>query len=122
MMVKKHLKKNLGLLEVFSISSGAMISSGLFVLPGIAYLTAGPCMIVSYFIAGVLALFGILSQAELVSAMPKAGGDYFYITRSMGPAVGTINGLIVWFSISLKSAFALIGMATLVNLVTEIVA
>ncbi|MDD3043854.1 MAG: amino acid permease [Candidatus Delongbacteria bacterium] len=120
MMVKKHLKKNLGLLEVFSISSGAMISSGLFVLPGIAYLTAGPCMIVSYFIAGVLALFGILSQAELVSAMPKAGGDYFYITRSMGPAVGTINGLIVWFSISLKSAFALIGMATLVNLVTEI--
>ncbi len=114
----KH-NKQLGLLEIFSISSGAMISSGLFILPGIAYITAGPGMILSYFLAGLLALTGILSQAELVSAMPKAGGDYFYITRSMGPAVGTINGLIVWFSISLKTAFALLGMAVLSNLLFE---
>jgi amino acid transporter len=119
-MGKKHLKKNLGLLEVFSISSGAMISSGLFILPGIAYVKAGPGILASYFIAGLLAMTGILSQAELVSAMPKAGGDYFYITRSMGPAAGTINGLIVWFSISLKTAFALLGMSVVSNLFIQL--
>jgi len=30
----------------------------------------------------------MLSKAELATAMPKAGGDYFYIDRSMGPAMG----------------------------------
>ena len=111
------LKKKLTLIDVFSIAAGAMISSGLFVLPGLAYAQAGPAIIVSYFIAGVFALTGMLSQAELVSAMPKAGGTYFYVTRSLGPAVGTIDGLITWFSLSLKSVFALFGMAAFIKLI-----
>ncbi|MDP6438776.1 MAG: amino acid permease [Candidatus Brocadiia bacterium] len=106
-----RLKKDLRLHHVFCIASGAMISSGLFVLPGLAHARAGPAVVVSYFLAGLLALTGMLSQAELVSAMPKAGGTYFYVTRSMGPAVGTVDGLLTWFSLTLKSAFALIGMA-----------
>ena len=89
-----------------------MISSGLFILPGMAHAFAGPAVVISYFIAGLLALTGMLSQAELVSAMPKAGGTYFYVTRSLGPAAGTVDGLITWFSLSLKTAFALVGMAT----------
>lgn len=105
------LKRELNLLDVFCIASGAMISSGLFILPGLAHGYAGPAVVVSYFLAGLLAMTGMLSQAELVSAMPKAGGTYFYVTRSMGPAVGTIDGLITWFSLSLKSTFALVGMA-----------
>ena len=36
------LKKQLGLVDVFSVAAGAMISSGLFVLPAIAYAQAGP--------------------------------------------------------------------------------
>lgn len=111
------LKKELGLLEVFCIASGAMISSGIFVLPGIAHAQAGPGVIVSYFLAGLLAMTGMLSQAELVSAMPKAGGTYFYVTRSMGPAIGTVDGLITWFSLSLKTAFALVGLAAFINLI-----
>lgn len=105
------LRKELSLLDVFCIASGAMISSGLFILPGIAHAEAGPAVVFSYFIAGVLAATGMLSQAELVSAMPKAGGTYFYVARTLGPAVGTVDGLITWFSITLKSAFALVGMA-----------
>ncbi len=104
------LKKELGLLGVFAIASGAMISSGLFILPGLAFLRAGPGMVLSYIIAGILVLPTIFSKAELVTAMPKAGGDYFYITRSMGAVAGTIAGLASWFSLSLKSAFALVGM------------
>lgn len=105
------LAKKLRLIDVFCVASGAMISSGIFILPGLAHARAGPAVIVSYFLAGLLALTGVLSQAELVSAMPKAGGTYFYVTRSMGPTVGTIDGFLTWFSLSLKSSFALVGMA-----------
>jgi amino acid transporter len=36
-------------------------------------------VVVSYFLAGLLASIGVLSMAELTTAMPKAGGDYFFI-------------------------------------------
>ena len=111
-----ELKKRLGLLDVFCIASGAMISSGIFVLPGIAYGRAGPGIILSYLLAGLLAATGLLSTAELATAMPKAGSDYFFITRGMGPAVGTVAGLFNWVSFSLKSAFALVGMAAFMRL------
>lgn len=107
------LTKELGLIHVFAIASGAMISSGLFVLPGLAHARAGPAVVLSYFLAGLLAMGGLLSIAELTTAMPKAGADYFYISRAMGPAVGTVAGLLSWFSLSLKSAFALVGLAVL---------
>jgi amino acid transporter/mannitol/fructose-specific phosphotransferase system IIA component (Ntr-type) len=114
------LRKELTLLNVFCIASGAMISSGLFILPGLAHARAGPAVVLSYLIAGLLAMTGMLSQAELVSAMPKAGGTYFYITRAMGPTVGTVDGLITWFSLSLKSAFALVGMAAFAALIADL--
>jgi APA family basic amino acid/polyamine antiporter len=105
-----ELKKELGLVGVFAIAAGAMISSGLFILPGLAFARTGPAAILSYLIAGVFVLPTVFSKAELVTAMPKAGGDYFYITRSMGFAAGTVAGFASWFSLSLKSAFALMGM------------
>ncbi len=111
----KKLTKQLNLLHVFCIAAGAMISSGIFVLPGMAHAKAGPAVVFSYFLAGLLAAAGLLSMAELTTAMPKAGGDYFYISRGLGPAAGTIAGLLSWFSLSLKSAFALIGLAVLVD-------
>jgi amino acid transporter/mannitol/fructose-specific phosphotransferase system IIA component (Ntr-type) len=116
----KKLKRDLGLLDVFCIASGAMISSGLFILPGIASAKVGPALFLSYLIATILALPAMFSMAELVTAMPKAGGDYFFISRSMGSAIGTIGGLASWFSLSLKSAFALIGMGAYVKLITNI--
>lgn len=111
------LKRELGLLDVFCIASGAMISSGLFILPGLAFQQAGPSVVLAYFLAGLLAMAGMLSQAELVSALPKAGGTYFYVMRSMGPAVATVDGLITWLSLSFKSAFALVGIAAFTHLV-----
>jgi len=52
----------------------------------------------------------MLAKAELATAMPKAGGVYFFIERSMGAAPGTLGGIASWFSLSFKSAFALIGI------------
>jgi amino acid transporter/mannitol/fructose-specific phosphotransferase system IIA component (Ntr-type) len=118
--VDKSLKRELGLLDVFCIASGAMISSGLFILPGIAFSKTGPSLFLSYLIASLLAVPAMFSKAELTTAMPRAGGDYFFITRSMGFAIGTIGGAASWFSLSLKSAFALIGMSAYVALITDI--
>ncbi|MCK5393573.1 MAG: amino acid permease, partial [Candidatus Omnitrophica bacterium] len=103
-------KRKLNLWDIFCIASGAMISSGLFVLPVIAYKYAGPSMIISYLIAGMLMIPSVLSQSELLTAMPKSGGTYFFIERSFGPFMGIFGGLSNWFSIALKSAFALVGI------------
>ena len=112
------MKKGLGFVDVFCIASGAMISSGIFVLPGLAFSQIGPAMIISYFIAGVLALIGVLSVIELATAMPKAGGDYYFLTRSLGPLVGTVSGLLSWFALSLKTAFAVFGLAEVIFLLS----
>ncbi|MGB0591842.1 MAG: amino acid permease [Myxococcota bacterium] len=113
---KIRLHRHLGLLDVFCISAGAMISSGLFILPGIAFGLTGPSMFLAYLIAGLLTIPALLSKAELATAMPRAGGVYFYIDRSMGTAMGTLGGLAAWFSLSFKSAFALIGMGAFIAL------
>ncbi len=104
------LRKELGLLEVFCISSGAMISSGLFILPALAYSNSGPAVILAYLLASILIIPTILSKAELTTAMPKTGGIYYFTSRSMGPIMGTLGGLAAWISLAFKSAFALLGM------------
>lgn len=114
-MNQNTLNKNLGFFDVFCIASGAMVSSGLFVLPGIAHAVAGPAVVFSYFLAGLLAATGMLSVAEIITAMPKAGGDYFFITRTIGPAAGAVAGLLSWFSLSLKGSFALLGMSAFLS-------
>ena len=112
-----QLEKQLGSLDVFAIAAGAMISSGLFVLPAIAYAEAGPAVILSYLFASILIVPSALSKAELATAMPRAGGTYFYVERSLGPIWGLFGGLANWFSVALKSAFAVVGMAVLIEVV-----
>jgi amino acid transporter/mannitol/fructose-specific phosphotransferase system IIA component (Ntr-type) len=110
------MKKNLGFFSIFCISAGAMISSGLFVLPGLAFARAGPAVFISYFLAGCVAITTVFSLSELVTAMPKAGGDYFYVSRSFGQLFGTVSGILSWLALSLKSAFAIIGLAEIIYL------
>ena len=111
------LKKSLGLPEVFSVAAGAMISSGLFVLPGLAFAKSGPAVILAYFLAAIFVIPTMLAKAELATAMPKAGGTYFFIERSLGPVMGTYGGLANWFSLSFKSAFALVGIGAFASII-----
>jgi amino acid transporter/mannitol/fructose-specific phosphotransferase system IIA component (Ntr-type) len=104
------LKKTLGTKEIFSMAAGAMVSSGLFVLPSVVFRLAGPSIILSYIFAGILMIPAVFSKAELATAMPKSGGTYFFVHRSMGPLFGTFAGFASWFSMSLKTAFALAGL------------
>lgn len=113
------LKKQLGLLDVFCVASGAMIGSGLFVLPALAYAKAGPAVILAYLLASLLVIPSVLSKAELATAMPRAGGTYFYVERSLGPIFGLFGGMAAWFSLTLKSAFAVVGMAILIEVAVQ---
>lgn len=106
----KRLKKELGLFDVYAVSTGAMFSSGFFLLPGLAAAQSGPAVIVAYLIAGVLIIPAMVSMAELSTAMPRAGGAYYFLDRSLGPVVGTVGGVGTFIALSLKSAFALVGM------------
>jgi len=105
----KELERDLGLFAVIAISIGAMVGSGIFILPGLALKTAGPAVVLAYLLAGVLVLPAALSKAEMATAMPEAGGTYIYIERGMGPLLGTIAGVGTWFSLSFKGALALVG-------------
>ncbi|MFT4625601.1 MAG: APA family basic amino acid/polyamine antiporter [Myxococcota bacterium] len=110
--ITKQLHRQLGLASVVSIALGAMMGSGIFVLPGLAAIVAGPWVALSYLLAGVLVLPAVLSKAELATAMPVAGGTYVYIERSMGPWMGTIAGLATWFALAAKTSFAVVGLGT----------
>ncbi|WP_135662736.1 amino acid permease [Halorhabdus rudnickae] len=116
----KSLERDLGLYATLTISIGAMIGSGIFVLPGLAAKKTGPSVILAYLLAGVLVLPAALSKAEMATAMPEAGGTYLYIDRAMGPLLGTIAGIGSWFSLVFKSAFALVGLGAYVLLLVSI--
>ena len=116
----KSLKKNLTLFDVYAMSTGAMFSSGLFLLPGIAASYTGNSVWVAYLLAGFLILPAMYCMAELSTAMPKAGGTYYFLDRAMGPLMGTIGGLGSWIAVVFKSAFALVGMGAYLGLYLDL--
>ena len=109
------LERDLGLYATVTISMGAMIGSGIFVLPALGLTKAGPAVVVAYVLAGLVVLPAALSKAEMATAMPESGGTYLYIDRAMGPLAGTVAGIGAWFSLVFKSAFALVGMGAFVR-------
>lgn len=117
---KARLKKELRLSDVYVIATGAMFSSGFFLLPGLAAASTGPSVILAYFLSALLIVPAMLSQAELATAMPRAGGAYYFLDRTLGPLVGTIGGLGTWMALILKSAFALIGMGAYLAIVLDV--
>jgi len=117
---KIRLKKELGLLEVYCLVTGSIIGAALFLLLGLAHSLAGYAMILSYMLAAFLVATAMFSMAELVSAMPKSGADYFVVKRVMGPAVGTITGLLSWFFLALKGALALYGISLFIEFIVDV--
>jgi amino acid transporter/mannitol/fructose-specific phosphotransferase system IIA component (Ntr-type) len=114
------LKKDLTLYDVYAVSTGAMFSSGFFLLPGIAAAETGPSVILAYLVAGLLILPSMYSMAELSTAMPKAGGTYYFLDRALGPLAGTVGGLGTWLALVFKSAFALIGMGAYLAIYADV--
>ena len=112
----KRLKKELSLFDIYALATGVTLSSGFFLLPGLAAAHAGPAVTISYLIAALHFVPAVFCMVELSTAMPRAGGIYYFLDRSFGPLFGTIGGLGTWLALILKTAFALIGIGAYVGL------
>ena len=108
-MTDEELAKDLGPLAALTIGVGTMIGAGIFVLPGEAAAIAGPVVAVSFVVGGVVSIFTALSASELGTAMPKAGGGYYYINHALGPLFGSIAGMGNWMGLAFASAFYMLG-------------
>lgn len=106
----KRLHKQLGLPAVYAIATGTTLSAGFFLLPGLAAAEAGPAIVAAYLLAALPLVPAVFSILELATAMPRAGGVYYFLDRSLGPLAGTVGGLGTWLALMLKVAFALVGM------------
>jgi basic amino acid/polyamine antiporter, APA family len=89
-----ELKRQLGLLDSTMINVGTIIASAIFIVPSaIAFqLHASIPTILVWIAGGLVSLLGALSVAELGAAMPRAGGQYVYLTRAYGPVWGFLYG------------------------------
>ncbi|MEZ3114433.1 amino acid permease [Halobaculum sp. MBLA0147] len=105
----EELAKDLGLLSALTIGVGTMIGAGIFVLPGQAAAAAGPAVALSFVIGGGISLLTAMSASELGTAMPKAGGSYYYVNHALGPLFGSIAGWGNWMGLAFASAFYTLG-------------
>ncbi len=115
-MSSKKLQKNLSTRSIFAFGIAGMVASGLFLLPGLVYGKVGGWAHWVYIASGILIIPTLFSKAELATAMPRSGGAYYVLDRSLGPAVGTVAGLGTWLSLIFKSSFDLIGLGAYILL------
>lgn len=106
------LKRTLNLLDATFVGIGAIIGAGIFVVLGIAIGYAGPAVIFSIIIAGIVASFTALSFAELGSAIPKEGGAYTYAYELLSPYAAFVVGCLWIFAQIVAGVAISIGFAS----------
>ncbi|KAJ1797254.1 hypothetical protein LPJ59_003254, partial [Coemansia sp. RSA 2399] len=88
-----EMRRVLGRLDLIAIGIGAIIGSGIFVLTGVAAAeNAGPAIIVSFIIAGVISGLSAFSYSEMASMVPISGSAYTYTYATLGEFLGWIIG------------------------------
>jgi amino acid transporter/nucleotide-binding universal stress UspA family protein len=109
-MAQDDLRRELGFWDALTIGAGTMIGAGIFLLAGVALELTGPAAIFSYLAAGLVCMVTAASAAELATGMPTSGGDYYFVSRSLGPALGAISGVGIWLSLTFAISFYLFGL------------
>lgn len=106
----------LGLWDTVSLIVGIIIGVGIFKAPGEVFLNlGGPWAVLgAWTLGGILSLVGALCFAELASTYPRSGGEYVYLTRAYGSAVGF---LFAWAQLAVIRTGA--GIAALAYIVAE---
>ena len=90
---ERRLRRVLGPLQLTSIGVGAVIGAGIFVSTGaVARQVAGPALMLSYVVAGLVCVFAALCYAELASMVPVAGSAYTYAYATLGELFAWILG------------------------------
>jgi APA family basic amino acid/polyamine antiporter len=86
------LKGKIGLFSATAIGIGTIIGAGIFVVTGIVAGLAGPAIIISMMIAGIIAILNALSFSELSAFLPREGGVYVFAHELISSDVGFIAG------------------------------
>src|SRR5262245_12078899 len=105
-----ELKKSLGALNLVLLGIGCIIGTGIFVLTGrAAALYAGPGIMISFVITGLLCAFVALAYSELAAAIPVSGSAYSYSYASMGEFVAWIMGLLLLLEYGVAASTVAVG-------------
>lgn len=91
---QNHLSRRLSFFSVYNIVVANIIGAGIFTTSGLLMGSIGnvTVMIGIWVIGGLIALCGALSYSELGAAMPRAGGEYTFLSRLFHPSVGFLSG------------------------------
>ncbi|WP_293677332.1 amino acid permease [uncultured Phenylobacterium sp.] len=87
-----HLKKTLGWPHLVALGVGAIIGTGIYTLTGVAAGLAGPAVILSFAIAGVICAAAALCYSEMASLTPQAGSAYTYAYVTLGEGLAWLVG------------------------------
>jgi len=105
------LKRNVGVFGAASIGIANIIGAGIFVLSGVAAGLAGPSAILSFLIAGFVALLTAFSSSELSSFITDTGASYSYTKRAFGRFWSFLVGWFFYFDQIVGAAAVSVGFA-----------
>ncbi|MBE7160979.1 MAG: amino acid permease [Williamsia herbipolensis] len=87
------LRRRLGRVDLIAMGVGAIVGAGIFVTTGVAAATkAGPAIMLSFVLAGVICVLVALCYSELASMTPRSGSAYTYTRESMGEGPAFLVG------------------------------
>ena len=90
-----QLRQRLTLFDMTMIAIGGTIGSGIFLTPVAHRRTPLPSpwlILAVWVVGGLMAMAGALTFSELAALMPRAGGEYVYLTEAYGGLVGFLFG------------------------------
>src|SRR6187455_2207213 len=105
-----ELKRTLGPWNLVFLGIGCIIGAGIFVRTGnAAALHAGPAVLISYVIAGIVCAFAGLCYAELASTLPVSGSAYTYSYTTIGEFAAWIMGALLLLEYGLAASVVSVG-------------
>lgn len=106
---KKSLKRSLGAFQLTMLGIGAVIGTGIFVLTATAAQKAGPGMMISFIVAGLVCAFAALCYSEFSSMVPVAGSAYTYSYAVMGEVAAWLVGWALILEYALGASAVAVG-------------
>ena len=94
---------------------GSAIGAGLFLATGIGIRTAGPAILVSYALAGVLVALVMRMLAEMAAALPSSGSFSTYAEEGIGRWAGFTLGWVYWFTLIMVLGVELTGASAIIH-------
>jgi APA family basic amino acid/polyamine antiporter len=89
---KRSLTRQLGAFDLTMLGIGAVIGTGIFVLTAVAAQKAGPGMMYSFIIAGIVCALTALIYSEIAAMVPVSGSAYTYSYAVLGEIIAWMVG------------------------------